>query len=128
MWFKRKSKASTGISTAKVIIEDPQIRRAAVEAAPPVARLGVTVGKRVARRQAREQIKQISDAVNTLSMLVSTYGPQLVKQLGLIEEPKRKRTAPRFVAGALIGAGTMYLLEPQTGSEHRQQLQRLMSH
>jgi hypothetical protein len=39
MLFKRRSKAAAGISAAHGMIEDPQIRPAAVVAAPPVARL-----------------------------------------------------------------------------------------
>lgn len=128
MLFKRKSKTAVGVGAARGIIEDPQIRKAAAEAAPPVARLGMSIGKRVARRQARRQVKQLGDAVNTLSLLASTYAPQIARQLGVVEEPKRRRTGSRFLTGALLGAGTMYLLEPQTGQQHREQLQRLMTH
>ena len=50
------------------------------------------------------------------------------RQFGLVEEPKAKRSAPRVVTGALIGAGAMYLLEPQHGRQHREQVHRLISH
>ena len=122
--LNRKSKRAASISTAQGIIQDPQIRRAAAEVVSPMAQLSLGLGKRLARRRARRRIQQLNDTLNTARALVTTYGPQVVEQLGLVEAPKPKRTAPRFIAGAVLGAGMMYLIEPR----HRRQVQSLVGH
>ena len=104
--LSRKSKRAVSINTAQGIIQDPQIRRAAAEVVPPMAQLSLGVGRRLARRRARRRIQQLNDTLNTARALVTTYGPQVVEQLGLVERPKPRRTAPKFVAGAMLGAGS----------------------
>jgi hypothetical protein len=58
--------------------------------------------------------------------VIGTYGPVLAQQLGAIDRPKAKRTAPRIATGVVIGASAMYLLEPGNGANHRRQVQRLV--
>ena len=111
--LNRKSKRAVSISTAQGIIHDPQIRRAAAEVVPPMARLSLGLGKRLARRRARRRIDQLNDTLNTARALVTSCGPHVVEQLSLVERRKPKRTAPRFVAGAVLGAGMVYLIEPR---------------
>ena len=123
-----KHKPGLGGTAALGLVTDRQIRRAAVDAGGPVARLGWGVGSKLARRRANRRAHQISDVTNALSTLLSTYGPALLEQLGLVEPPKRKRTLPRVATGALIGAGAMYLLDPATGAAHRRQVQHLVKH
>lgn len=133
---RRNSRATIALDTAKAITHDPQLRSAAAQAAPPLARIGAGVGRRLARRRAQRRVRQLNDAITTARALIATYGPLAVEQLqqiGVVEPPpKPRRTrrllAPRFVAGALAGAGAMYLLEPSHGHEHRRQLQKLVSH
>jgi hypothetical protein len=63
----------------------------------------------------------------TACALIATYGPEAIGQLearGVLERPKRKRPAPRFLVGALAGAGAMYVLDPR----RRQQVQNLAPH
>lgn len=124
-----KTKAKAGAKTAKAIVEHPLLRTAVTEAAPPVVKLGAKAGKRRLSRKARRQLEQLGDTMGTVAELASNYVPQAAQaaqELGLVEAPKKKRTAPRLLAGAVIGATVMYLFEPEHGREHRRQVQRLL--
>ena len=124
-----RTKATAGAKTAKTIVQNPLLRSAVTEAGPPIARLGVTVGKKRMSRKGRKQLEQMGDALSTVAALTSTYAPraaQAAQELGLVEAPKPKRTAPRLLAGVLIGAVAMLLLEPGHGREHRRQVRRLL--
>ena len=116
--MSRKRKTGLGVEAAKGLIADPAIRSAAAEAAPPVARLSLNVGKRFARRRTRRQLEQIGDTINTLATLLATYGPLLGQQLGAVEPPRQKRTAPRVASGVVIGATAMYVLRPKLPQSH----------
>jgi hypothetical protein len=116
--MRTKTKATLGVETAKGILTDPDIRSAAAEAGPPVARLSLNIGKRFARRRTRKQLEQIGDTINTLATLLATYGPMVAHQLGAVEPPKQKRTAPRVATGVVIGATTMYVLQPKLPQRH----------
>ncbi len=124
---KKPTKNAVGLEAVRAMITDPQIRRAAIDAAKPLATLGFRVGGRVGRRKARQRARQMDEAIRTIWALVTTYSPQLVEQLGLVEQPKPPRTAPKVIFGAALGAGAVYLLEPGSGREHRQQLARLVA-
>jgi hypothetical protein len=124
-----KTKARVGAKAAKGIIQEPLLRSAVTEIAPPVAKLGVKAGKKRMSRKTRKQLEQLGDTVGTVASLAQNYVPQaaeVAQQLGLVEPPKRRSTTPRVVAGVVIGAALMYLLEPGAGSRHRQQLAKLM--
>jgi hypothetical protein len=114
------------MTAALGLVDDPKIRGAALDAASPVARLSFNVGKRMAQRRAHQRAEQVRHTVIAISTWIAAYGPQLAQEFGLVEQPKLKRTAPRVIAGAVIGAGAMYLLDPQHRHEHRRQLQRLL--
>jgi hypothetical protein len=116
--MRKKTKAGLGVEAAKGIITDPDIRSAAAEAAPPVARLSLNVGKRLARRRTRKQLEQIGETINSLAGLLATYGPMVAQQLGAVEPPRQKRTAPRVATGVVIGATTMYVLKPKLPQRH----------
>lgn len=123
-----KTKAKAGAKTAKTIAESPLLRSAIGEAAPPIAKLGVKAGKKRISRKTRKQLEQLGDTVGNVASLASNYVPQaaeVAQQLGLVEPPPRKKTAPRVLAGVAIGAALMYLLEPGVGDQHRRQLQKL---
>jgi type VI protein secretion system component VasF len=123
------TKATVGAKSAKTIVQNPLLRSAVTEAAPPIARLGLTAGKKRMTRKGRRQLDQMADALTTVAALTSTYAPraaQAAQELGLVQAPKPKRTAPRLLAGALLGATAMFLLEPGHGREHRRQVQRLL--
>ena len=91
--LSRKSKRVVSVGTAADLIHDPQIRKAAAEAVSPMTQLSLSVGKRLARRRARRRIQQLNDTFNLARALVAASGPQVVEQLGLVEQPKPKRTA-----------------------------------
>jgi len=126
-----KTKAKAGAKTAKTIAESPLLRSALGEAAPPIAKLGVKAGKKRMSRKTRKQLEQLGDTVGTVASLAGDYVPQAAKaaqQLGLVEPPKQKKTAPRVFVGVVIGAVATYLLEPgEAGRKHRAQVQRLVS-
>jgi hypothetical protein len=92
-----------------------------LKAAPPAAKAGFKTGKPIVKRKARKQLDEASDAI---ALTLATYVPRAARQLGL-KPPKRKRTAPRVLAGVLIGAVGMYLFEPAQGPKHRKQLAKL---
>jgi hypothetical protein len=126
--FARRSKPGLGSTAALGLVGDRAIRSAAVEAAPPLAKLGLNVGRRFAKRRAARRLDQISDTVSTVANLVAAYAPILIGQLGVVPEPKRRSATPLVATGALVGAGAVYFLEPGQGRARRAQLQRLISH
>jgi hypothetical protein len=129
MMRAKKRKPGLASTAAFGLVGDPGIRSAALEAAPPMAKLGLNLGRRFARRRTQRRIEQINEVVNTIAVLATTYGPILAQQLGVVEEPpKAKRTAPLVVVGALAGAGAVYFLEPGAGAKHRRQIQKLVAH
>lgn len=115
--MRRKSKPSLGAEAAKGLITDPEIRQAAVEAAPPVAKLSFSIGKRFARRRTRKQLEQLGETINALASTLATYGPALAQQLGVIETPKRKRRKlliPIVAGGALAAGGAAVALKQRS--------------
>jgi hypothetical protein len=90
--MRTKTKAAIGAETAKGIFTDPEIRSAAAEAAPPVARLGLGIGRRVARRRTRKQLEQIGDTV------------------------KRHKTVPLVAGGVVASATTAYVVRSKLRS------------
>jgi hypothetical protein len=124
-----KTKAAAGAKAAKTIAQNPFLRTAVTEAGPPIARLGVNAGKQRLSRKTRKQLEDLGDTLGTVASLASNYVPQAAQaaqELGLIEAPKRKRTGPRLLAGAALGALAMFLFEPGHGREHRRQVQKLL--
>lgn len=116
------TKARVGAKAARTAVKNPGILKAGAGMATPVARLGAKVRLSIARRRARRRIDRFGHAARELGQNLVTYGPQAALELGLVEAPKRKRTAPRVAAGVVLGAGAMYLLEPDHGREHREKL------
>lgn len=116
--------------------------RATKRAAGPLARLGLTVGAPIARRRARRRARDLGHTAQSVAHgaqsvaetalavgeALVTRGPLAAQRLGLAEAPKPKRTAPRVVAGAALGASAVYFLEPGgPGKEHRQRALELVS-
>jgi hypothetical protein len=123
---KRQGFASIALSG---VLFDPKIRRAALGAAPPVARLGWLLGRRAAERRTRQHLDQVIPAVEQLAALTASVVPHVLAELGLVEAPKpRRRLAPKATALAAVGAAAVYLLEPGRGQAHRRQLARLIVH
>ena len=130
--FGSKKKQSLGMTAATGLLVDPELRRAALRAAPPAARLGYLLGKRMAGQQARHQLtearQQLSDAGEAfehLATMLTSAGPQLAEQLGLIEPPQRKRSLAPALGGVAVVAVAVVLATDPT---RRQKLQRLVIH
>jgi hypothetical protein len=121
------TKAVLAGTAVKGTAKRPEIIRIGARTIAPVAKLGYAVSKPRLRRRARRRAERLGDAAHTVGEVLTKFGPEAAWELGLAERPKPKRTAPRVAAGIVVGAGTMYLLEPGHGSEHRQQLLRLVS-
>lgn len=112
---------------ASGLLFDPKIRRSALEAAPPLAKLSWMIGRRAARRRARQRWEQVIPTIERTANLVTTLAPQVLVELGLIEPPRQRRELIAKVSGGLlVGAAAFYLLEPTHGPEHRRHLQRLI--
>jgi hypothetical protein len=125
--FATRRRPGIASTAASGVLLDPKIRRTALEAAPPLVRLSWMIGRRVARRRARQRWEQVMPALERTATLLTTVAPQLLVELGLVEPPRRRRPIIlKASAAALAGAAAFYLLEPTHGAEHRRQLQRLI--
>jgi hypothetical protein len=82
------------------------------------AKAGVKAAKAAAKRP--------DLLMNTIGEALAVHAPRAAYDLGLAEPPKSKRTMPRLVAGAVIGASAMYFLEPEHGKEHRDKVAQLV--
>jgi hypothetical protein len=92
-----------------------------------LAKLAFRASKPLFKRRARQSAEQLTDTARTVATMLAIYGPLVGQELGFVEAPKPKRTAPRVAAGIVIGASAVYFLEPQYGRERREQLRRLVS-
>ncbi|HWD84217.1 MAG TPA: hypothetical protein VG321_00595 [Solirubrobacteraceae bacterium] len=120
--FGSKKKHGLGRTAATGLVFDSELRRAAVQAAPPVARLGYTVGKRMAS----QQLDDAGQAFSHLARLLSSGGPQLAQQLGLAQpEPPPRRRLLVAVGGIALVAVTVVVA---TDPARRRRLQRLVVH
>lgn len=121
------TKAKAGIKTAKTAAKHPGILGLGAQAAAPAAKLGFKAAKPLASRRVQKRAQQIGNTARAVGETLVTYGPQAAYELGLLEPPKPKRTAPRVAAGIVIGASAMYFLEPEHGSEHRKKVAQLVA-
>jgi hypothetical protein len=134
------TKGRQGWNAAKTVAQNPALTRFTVKtgakAVPPITKLSFKLGQRVGKRQGRleqagELLGELGEAIFAIGevagAMMAAYGPLAARQLGWAEAPKEKRTAPRVAAGAVIGAGAMYFLEPKGGPERREQVLRLIN-
>jgi hypothetical protein len=122
-------KVALGAKAARGVARNPQILKLGAKGAKPAIKAGWGIGKPVARWRARRRYQQMLDTARQLGESLLTYGAEAAMSLGLVEPPppKRTRTVPRVMAGAVIGAAAVYFLEPGSGREHREQLVKLVS-
>lgn len=106
----KTTKARLGAKGAVALARHPTLRWVTVRAGVPTAKLGLGVGKIVAKRKARGQVVRLVCAGRTVGELAIIYGPMAAEVFGLVEAPKPKRRTPAFAAGVVIGAGGLYLL------------------
>jgi hypothetical protein len=113
--LSRRTKSKLARKAAKELAAHPTLRHATVAAAKPVA-------KRKLRRSRRRALAAARGAGTTLA----EYAPPAAEALGLVEPRKQPKTAWRLILGIVIGAGAMYLLEPDKGAARRQALLALL--
>lgn len=141
------TKGQAGWNAAKTAVQNPALARFTVKTwtkgSAPLANVSFKLGNPFAKPQTRRQrveqiveqagetLGQIGEAIfeigEVVGEMMAAYGPLAARQLGWAEAPKEKRTAPRLAAGAVIGAGAMYFLEPKSGPERREQVLRLIN-
>jgi hypothetical protein len=93
----------------------------------PAGKAGVKASKPVLKRQARALAGQLDEASRSFGETLANYAPGLAYDLGLAKPPKPKRSTPRVLAGAALGAGVVYFFEPENGKKHRKKIARLVS-
>jgi hypothetical protein len=100
----------------------------AVKAVKPATKAKVGYGKALAKRRARRRVASVGETARTVGEVLLIQAPEAAQELGFIEKPAPKRTAPRVAAGVVIGASAMYLLEPgEPGRQHREKVMALVS-
>lgn len=120
--FGSKKRRGLGRTAAAGLAFDPELRRAAMQAAPPVARLGYTLGKRMAS----QQLEEAADTFSHLVSLLTSAGPQLAEQLGLTEPepPRHRRLLPAAGGITVVAIAVVVATDPA----RRRRLQRLVVH
>jgi hypothetical protein len=121
------TKGKAGLKAASLAAKRPSLAAGGARLAVPAGRLGLKASKLLLKRRARQRVYQLGDVARRAGEALAVYGPQAAYELGLVEPPKPKRTAPRVAAGILIGAGAVYFLEPGAGREHREKVAQLVS-
>ena len=116
------TKAKVGGKAAKTVVKHPGLLKVGAKTTAPLAMFGAKAGAKIAKRRSRRRIERLGAAARDFGETLVTYGPQAAQELGLVETPRPKRTAPRVAAGAVLGAGAMYFLEPGHGKEHREKV------
>ncbi len=126
--FTETAKGALKAKAAGAALKNPGKVWLAAKAANPAAKISSAPGKALAKRRARRRTVQVGQTARTVGEVLLIQAPQAAQELGLIERPAPKRTAPRVVAGLMIGAGAMYLLEPgEHGREHREKVLTIVS-
>jgi hypothetical protein len=141
------SKGKLSVKTAGAALKNPGATRLATKAAKPAAKArlaakaikpaakvtkpaakaGFGYRKALAKRRARQRAERVGETARTVGEVLLIKAPDAAQELGLIERPAPRRTAPRVAVGVLIGAGAMYLLEPGShGKEHREKVAALV--
>ena len=103
----KKTKARAGVKGAKLVARHPMLRRATLRAARPA-------GNMIVKRRVRRQVDPLGDTARTIGDIVFVlvvYGPELARELGLVQAPQRKRTVLLIAVGVAVGAGAVYLLK-----------------
>jgi hypothetical protein len=117
--LSKGAKTAVGVKAAKGVAKNPG-----------VVKLGLKASKPMARRKARRgvnRVERLSEAAAAFGRELVEYGPQAAQELGLVELPRPKRTAPRVAAGVVLGASAVYFLEPESGREHREKVLKLVA-
>jgi hypothetical protein len=123
-----KAKGRLGLKVVGAAVKNPGTTRRAAKATAPAAKAGFNLRKGLAKRRAARRVERARETARRVGYAVFVQAPQAAQELGLIERPAPKRTAPRIVVGVLLGASAMYLLEPGTpGKQHREKVASLVA-
>ena len=101
-----KTKARSRARRRRLGARRRTLRRAMLRA----ARSG---GKRIIRRHLRKRVGPLGDVAWTLAdvaFVLVVYGPELAREIGLIEPPKRRRALPVMTMIVAVGAAVVYFL------------------
>jgi hypothetical protein len=121
-------KGKVGLKATGAAIKNPSAMRLVAKASAPAAKGGVRLGKTIAKRKASRRLEDVGKTARAVGETIAVYGPEAAQLLGWVEPPKPKRTAPRVLAGIVIGATAMFLLEPgEAGKERRAKVIALVS-
>ena len=102
----KKTKARARAWVLSLGARHPRLVRAVLRAAGPA-------GKMILRRRVRRQLGPLADVARTLADVVFVlvvHGPELAREIGLIEPPKRRRALPVLTMVVAVGAAVVYLL------------------
>jgi hypothetical protein len=102
----KKTKARARNRGLSVGARRPTLRRAVLRAAGPA-------GKMIVRRRVRRQLGALGDVARTLGDVVFVlvvHGPELAREIGLIQPPKRRRAVPVLTMVVAVGAVVVYIL------------------
>jgi len=97
------TKARLGAKGTVALARRPMIRRMALKAGVPAARI-------VVKRQARGRLEPIGEATRKAGAMVVLYGPLAAEALGLVEPPKPKRRAPALAAAGAVALAALSLV------------------
>jgi hypothetical protein len=99
--LRTSTKAKLGVKGTMAMARHPRVRRAALGAGVPTARV-------IARREMRARLQPAATAAKQAGSMLLLYGPSAAEALGLVEPPRRRRRAPALAAVAI--AAMVYLL------------------
>jgi hypothetical protein len=102
----KKAKARARARGLSLAARHPRLRRAVLRAARPA-------GGMIVRRRVRKQLGPLGDVAQTLvdvAFVLVVYGPELAREIGLIQPPKRRRAVPVLTMVVAVGAVVVYLL------------------
>ena len=126
--LSNSTKGKVGLKAAGAAVKNPAATRLVAKAGAPVVKGGARLGKTAAKRKANRRMENVGRTARTVGETIATYGPEAAQLFGWVEPPKRKRTAPRVLVGVVIGAATMFLLEPSAaGKERRAKVRGFLS-
>ena len=126
--LSNSTKGKVGLKAAGAAIKNPAATRLVAKASAPVAKGGLRLGKAATKRKAGRRIEDVGKTARTVGETIAIYGPEAAQLFGWVEPPKPKRTAPRVLAGVVIGATAMFMLEPSAaGKERRAKARSLVS-
>jgi hypothetical protein len=119
------TKAKRGTKAAKGLVKNPGV----LQLASPAAKGRLKLAKPLAKRRTRKRVERIGETAREIAMTLATYAPDAARALGILppKKEKQKLVIPLAAAGAALGAGAVYFLEPKRGRAHRAQVARLVS-